>query len=280
MTTVADVIETLETRFPPELAEDWDRNGLVVGDPTARVERVLFAVDPTLAIAQEALEVGATMIVTHHPLLLRGVSTVATTTPGGAVVHRLIEAGCALYNAHTNADAAAGGVADALAEALGVTGTMPLVPSAADPTQGTGRVGQLASPTTLREFADHVAATLPATHHGVRVAGDLDAEVRTVAVVGGSGDAFLEQAAASQADVYVTADLRHHPASSAREAALLRDGRPYLVDVAHFASEWSWLTAAAEHVADATGIDTIVSTYNTDPWTAHVSADHQRSTRG
>lgn len=273
MTTVADVMETLETRFPPELAEQWDRNGLVVGDPAAQVERVLFAVDPTLAIAQEAHEVGATMLVTHHPLLLRGVSTVATTTPGGAVVHRLIQAGCALYNAHTNADAAAGGVADALAEALGIQGTMPLVPSSEDPTQGTGRVGTLADGMTLREFADHVAQALPATHHGVRIAGDLDATVRTVAVVGGSGDAFLDEVTGRDIDIYVTADLRHHPASTAREQAQLLDGRPYLVDVAHFASEWSWLAAAAEHVADATGIDTIVSTYNTDPWTAHIAAD-------
>ncbi|PKQ26502.1 MAG: Nif3-like dinuclear metal center hexameric protein [Actinobacteria bacterium HGW-Actinobacteria-4] len=273
MTTVADVMETLEQRFPLEFAEDWDANGLVVGDPQAEVTKALFAVDPTIAVVNEAIEVGADLLVTHHPLLLRGVNTVASDTAGGAVIHRLIASGCALYNAHTNADASSGGVADALAEAVGIVNPIPLVPIPSDPTQGTGRIGRLKHAMTLREFADHVASVLPATHHGVRVAGDLDALVATVAVVGGSGDSFLEQARRSPADVYLTADLRHHPASTARELASLGDGRPYLVDVAHFASEWSWLAAAAEHVADATGIDTIVSTLNTDPWTAHVRAE-------
>lgn len=272
MTTVADVMETLEQRFPVEFAESWDANGLIVGEPGATVTRVLFAVDPTQAVVQEAAEVGANMIVTHHPLLLRGVTTVAANTPGGAVVHRLIQMGCALYNVHTNADAASGGVADALAEALGIEGGLPLVPHAADPTQGTGRVGRLSEPVTLRDFAQRAAATLPATQHGVRVAGDLDAMVQTVAVVGGSGDSFLGDALAADCDVYVTADLRHHPASTARELAELGDGRPYLVDVSHFASEWAWLAGAAEHLADATGIDTIVSTLNTDPWTARFDA--------
>jgi dinuclear metal center YbgI/SA1388 family protein len=272
MTTVADVIETLETRFPPELAEDWDVNGLAVGDPAADVTRVLFAVDPTLAVVQEALDVGADMLVTHHPLMLRGVTSVAATTSKGAVVHRLITAGCALYTAHTNADSAAGGVADALAEVLGVRGAVPLVPHASDASQGAGRIGRLDSPMSLGDFAARVASVLPATEHGVRVAGDLTATVRTIAVMGGAGDGYLDVALGVDADVFVTADLRHHPASEAREKAELGDGRPFLVDVAHFASEWSWLSGAAEHVADATGIHTIVSTLNTDPWTARFSA--------
>ncbi|WP_430868957.1 Nif3-like dinuclear metal center hexameric protein [Demequina aurantiaca] len=272
MTTVADVIEVLEARFPPERAEDWDVNGLAVGDPAAPVTRIMFAVDPTLAVVEEALDLGADLLVTHHPLMLRGVTSVAANTSKGAVVHRLIAGGCALYNAHTNADVAHGGVADALAAVLGVVDTAPLVPSADDATVGAGRIGRLDDPVTLGEFAHRVAAALPTTAHGVRIAGDLDAEVTTVAVMGGSGDSFLDAARAQRADVYVTADLRHHPASDARDLASLSDGKPFLVDVAHFASEWSWLVAAAEGVADATGIDTIVSNLNTDPWTARVGA--------
>ncbi|WP_296667305.1 Nif3-like dinuclear metal center hexameric protein [Demequina sp.] len=268
MTSVADVMDALESRFPLDLAEDWDVNGLTVGRPEAEVTRALFAVDPTLAVVQEAIDAGCDLIVTHHPLLLRGVSTVNAGTPKGAVIHALIEHGIALYNAHTNADAAGSGVAEALAEVLGVTGGLPLVPLHADAEQGTGRVGRLDTAVTLREFAERAAAVLPRTAHGVRVAGDLDGIVRTVAVVGGSGDSFLAAARAAGADVYLTADLRHHPASDAREAALLGDGRPYLVDVAHYASEWTWLEAAAEYLGDAAGIDTIVSTLNTDPWTA------------
>lgn len=268
MTSVADVLDALDSRFPPDLAEDWDVNGLTVGRPEAQVTRALFAVDPTLAVVEEAIEAGCDLIVTHHPLLLRGVTTVSAGTPKGAVIQALIENGIALINAHTNADHAGTGVAEALAAVLGVTGALPLVPLRDDAEQGTGRIGRLDAPITLREFAERAAAVLPRTAHGVRVAGDLDGAVQTVAVVGGAGDSFLAAAAAAGADVYLTSDLRHHPASDAREAALLAGGRPYLVDVAHYASEWTWLAAAAEYLGDATGIDTIVSTLITDPWTA------------
>lgn len=269
MTTVADIADILERRFPLHLAEDWDVNGLTVGDPTADVKRVLFAVDPTLAVVQEAIDIDADLIVTHHPLLLRGVQQLPVTSGKGAVVHQLIAHNISLYNAHTNADHATDGVSEALAAALGVTVSTPLRPLGDDRTQGTGRIGPLPGPVTLAEFAQHVAAALPPTAHGVRVAGDLDATVTTIAVCGGSGDSFLDDARALGADVYVTADLRHHPASDFRELADLGDGRPFLIDVAHSASEWAWLRAAAEHVADAAGVDTTVSTLNTDPWTAH-----------
>src|SRR5690554_1293546 len=107
MATVAEIAEILESRFDPSLAEEWDINGLTVGDPEGHVTKVLFAVDPTLAIVDEAIEVGAQLIVTHHPLMLRGVTDVAVTNPKGAVVHRAVSHGIAMYNAHTNADAAA-----------------------------------------------------------------------------------------------------------------------------------------------------------------------------
>jgi len=140
----------------------------------------------------------------------------------------------------------------------------------ASPT-GAGRIGDLPEPLTLDAFARRVADALPATAQGVRVSGDLGAPVRTVAVCGGSGDSFLSAVRDSGADVYLTADLRHHPTSEAREA--VRSARPYLVDVAHWASEWPWLrhaAAALEADVAATGADvrTRVSTLVTDPWTA------------
>ncbi len=272
MTTVGEIVAILDRYFPPRLAEEWDAPGLSVGDPTAPVERVLFAVDPVMAVADEAADWSATMLVTHHPLMLRGVTSVAANTGKGAVVHRLILAGCALYSAHTNADAASPGVADALAEAIGLTKTHPLVPDGAEPALGTGRVGSLTTPATLRQFAQTVADALPATAPGVRVAGDLDALIRTVAVLGGSGGSFLEAACVADVDAYVTADLRHHPASEARELALLTDGRPALVDVSHFASEWLWLDAAAARLKAEAGVETRVSTLNTDPWTGRFGA--------
>jgi len=263
MITVADVLSLLEQRFPPDLAEDWDVNGLTVGDPAAPVSRVLLAVDPTLAVAEEAIAMGADLLITHHPLMLRGVTSVAANTVKGAVVHRLASAGVALANAHTNADHAQGGVSDALAAALGVTVTSPLVPI--DATTGTGRVGTITT-TTLGEFAARAATALPPTAGGVLFAGPADAEVTKVAVVGGAGDGFLDAAFAAGVDAYVTADLRHHPASDAREAANLRGGKPYLVNVSHAASESLWLEGLSREI-ERLGVECAVSRLNTDPWT-------------
>lgn len=268
MTTIADAVAWLERRFPPALAEDWDAPGLAVGDPSRPLERVHFAVDPTLDVAREAVAQGAQLLVTHHPLMLRGVTSVAATSAIGAVVHTLIEGGCAQLAAHTNADAASGGTNDALAAALGMTVEGPLEPDAADGAVGSGRVGRVA-PQRLADFAALVARALPPTAGGVLFAGDADGVVERVAVVGGSGGSFLDAAVAAEVDAFVTADLRHHPATDAREAARLRGGRPYLVSFSHAASESLWLADAARELADALGVAASVSTLNTDPWTGH-----------
>ncbi|MFC9895401.1 Nif3-like dinuclear metal center hexameric protein [Nocardia sp. NPDC127579] len=128
MTTLAELIEVLEAAYPPKLAESWDSVGLVCGDPADEVTRVLFAVDATAGVVEEAIDWRAQALVVHHPLLLRGVDSVAASTPKGALVHRLIRSGCALFSAHTNADSADPGVSDALAAALGLTVTRPLDP--------------------------------------------------------------------------------------------------------------------------------------------------------
>jgi len=398
--TLADAVALLERRYPPSGAEAWDAVGLVCGDPDQPVRKVLFAVDPTAAVVDEAIAWGADLLVTHHPLLLRAVHSVAAISFKGALVHRLIRAGVALHVAHTNADAAVGGVADALADAVGLVDVVPLVPAPAEPldkhvvfvpvthaeavvdalaaagagrigeytraawtTTGTGtftpsaaanpaigtagvvehvaearvemvaprrsrdavveamravhpyeepafdvlelagwdaatgigRVGRLAEPVTLREFGTRVAACLPATEQGVRLAGDLDAIVTRVAVVGGSGDSLFDAVRAAGADAYLTADLRHHPVSELRERAefehsrldpaqrAAEPSRPFLVDVAHFASEWPWLERAAtalvvDLAALGTTVVTRVSTVRTDPWTARLASSERTPT--
>lgn len=404
--TLADVVAILDGWFPPSTAESWDAPGTVCGDPVAPVRRVLFAVDPTAAVVDEALAWGADLLVTHHPLFLRPVHSVAATTYKGALVHRLVRGGCALHAAHTNADAAAGGVADALADLMGLTGVRPLIPLggeardahvvfvprthtqavldamaaagagavgdysraaffgegtgtflpgpgarpaigtpgvvdevpehrlemiaprarraavlramvAAHPYEepafdvveladvpgdtGIGRVGELAEPLTLRDLAQRLVDALPRTAHGVRVAGDPAAPVRRVAVVGGAGDSLFDAVRGAGADVYVTADLRHHPASELRERAALEAGTsdpdrgtPYLVDVSHAASEWPWLAGTArrleravEDLRPGTTVETRVSTLRTDPWTfrldpqaPHAPSDPQQPSGG
>jgi hypothetical protein len=133
---------------------------------------------------------------------------------------------------------------------------------------GTGRIGDVAE-TTLAGFARAVDAALPATAHGVRVAGDPDRVVRRVAVCGGAGDFLLDTVLRTDVDVYVTSDLRHHPAAEFLEKAeLLEAGGPALVDVAHWAAEWTWLPVVRKRLADALDdtVESRVSTLCTDPW--------------
>jgi len=279
--SLRDVVAALESLYPLDSAADWDRVGLVVGDLDQPVRRVLFALDPTLAVIDEAREWDADLLVTHHPLLLRGVHSVATSSAKGASVTALVRAGVALWVGHTNADVADPGVSTVLADAVGLADQRPL---STEGGPAIGRVGVLASPLTLVEFADVVAAALPDTAGGIRVSGDPDAVVRTVAVMGGSGDDRFDEVRASGADVYVTADLRHHPVLEAREEA--RGGTPYLIDAGHWATESLWLASgrerlmtALEQVPGATRVESRVSAIRTEPWTFVVGANAARVDR-
>lgn len=271
---VRDVVEALEQRYPPRLAESWDAVGLVCGDPETVIQRVLFCVDPVESTVDEVIEFGAQLLVAHHPLLLRGVHGVPANDPKGRLLHRLIRSGIGLYCAHTNADSANPGVSDALAEALGLTVTGPLRPHADSPETGLGRIGRLPEAEPFSAFLRRVADRLPTTAWGVRGAGDSDRPIRTVAVCGGSGDSYLGAATDAEVDAYVTADLRHHPAGEhLSRADVPGTSVPALVDVAHWASEWPWCQQAADAVG-ATLPDTVevlVSTRRTDPWTSHAA---------
>lgn len=128
MTTVGDIRSILDTAYPPALAESWDAVGLICGDPADEVHKVAFALDCTQAVAEEAVRLGAQMLVVHHPLLMRGVTSVAADTPKGKVIHTLIRGGVALFAAHTNADSARPGVNDRLAELVGIAPGRPILP--------------------------------------------------------------------------------------------------------------------------------------------------------
>lgn len=245
---------------------------MVAGRPEQLIRRIHWAVDPVQAVADEAVEMGADLLITHHPLFLKPVNSMAATTFKGKVVHTLIENSCALITAHTNADSAVGGVSDVLAEILGLENIEPL--AAADEglvEEGIGRVGTLQQAMRLEEFAARVYSAMPAVAGGVRVAGDADGIVSKVAITGGAGDSLFDYVRHHEADVYITADLRHHPASEAREQAMMGSDRPYLIDVSHFASEWLWLPAGANALERALADDgftvtSAVSALNTDPW--------------
>jgi len=264
MPSLADVVDLLHSWYPPATADSSDAVGLVTGDPLAEVARVMFAVDPTIEVAREAVEWAADLLVVHHPLFLTPVSSVAATTPKGRTLHTLMSGGCALLTAHTNADRAASGVSESLALALGMRDLSPIrsTPGDAGTGTGTGRVGTI-DEMSLDQLAALVAEVLPTTTHGVRVAGERDRPVRRVAVCGGSGDFLLDELVDSDVDVFVTSDLRHHPA-----AEFLEKQGPALVDVPHWAAEWTWLPVVRARLRAALGdtVESRVSEIVTDPW--------------
>ncbi|MFC4244449.1 Nif3-like dinuclear metal center hexameric protein [Gryllotalpicola reticulitermitis] len=262
---LSEVLAVAERLWPSTGAESWDAPGLVTGALQQPVAAIQLSVDAVAASVDEAIASGADLMIAHHPLLLRGVTSVAETHYKGALLAKLIRSDTALLAAHTNADVVAAGTSAVLADRLGLVDQRPIDPSAT-PGTGIGRVGQLAEPTTLGRLARAVAELLPATAAGVRVAGGYDHPIRTVAVCGGAGDSLLGEPAVLEADAYITADLRHHPASEAREQHLIGAG-PALIDVSHWASEWLWLdVAAAQLRALLPEASVTVSDVRTDPW--------------
>jgi dinuclear metal center YbgI/SA1388 family protein len=269
-TSVADVLAVVETLWPIAGAEEWDAAGLLSGSPVGEVASIHLAVDAVLDTVDEAIEIGADVLLVHHPLLFRGVTTVAQDQYKGAALSRLIKADCALVCAHTNADVVETGTSAVLAEKLGLVDSQPIVtsPNAANlrPSRGIGRVGNLPEPISLGRLARLLGEILPPTASGIRVSGNFDAPIGTVALCAGAGDQYLTEPLVRSADVYVTSDLRHHPASEASENSRIGSG-PALIDISHWASEWLWLeTAAGELRAALAGVTVTVSELRTDPW--------------
>ena len=187
---LAEVLDIIENLWPVSGAEEWDAPGLVVGSPDHAVSSIHVMVDATVESVAEALAQGANLIVSHHPLLLRGVTSVAESTYKGRIVADLIRGGAALYAAHTNADVVPTGTSAQLADLLELVDQSPIAPSAT-PGHGLGRAGTLPAPMSLYELAVKVGEFLPQTAVGPVVAGDPEAIVSSVALCAGAGDGEL-----------------------------------------------------------------------------------------
>ncbi len=265
MTTLREVVEYAHTLWPLSGAEEWDAPGLVVGSLDHEIHKILFAVDAVSDTVMQSIENDVDLLITHHPLLMRSVTSVAEDRYKGHLVSELIRANVSLLAAHTNADVVVDGVSDVLARSIGVDNLVPLVPGS-QPQTGIGRLGVLTQEMTLGQLAQLLADVLPNTAGGVKVSGEFSQPVSRVAVCGGAGDSLLSNPEVLSADVYITSDLRHHPAQEFREQALLTDG-PALIDISHWAAEWLWLDTAASQLQEKfPDIDVEVSDLRTDPW--------------
>lgn len=271
--TLKEIITIVDRLWPQSLAQGWDSVGLVVGEVGNKIEKILFAVDPVDSVVDEAILENCQLIITHHPLFLKGVTSVAATSSKGALVHKLIKNNIALLTVHTNGDSVFPGVSDALMNIFGLKETRPLEllsDSFGEFEQvGLGRVGVLPEAMLLQDFSLQLLERIPKTVGGIKIAGDPSFLVKKVAMCGGSGDSLFDEVVFAQADVYVTADLKHHAALEFRQRVGF--GKIALIDVSHWASEWVWLSLAAELLEKEIfslgyKIFAKLSLFSTDPW--------------
>ena len=206
---VGDVMRVLDAIAPIPLAEEWDNVGLLAGDPEKAVDTVLCALELSPEVLREASATGAQMIVTHHPILFRGRKNLREDDAEGAMLCGLVRGGLALAAMHTNFDNAHPGVNDALASALNLRETEGLEHGMC--------VGTLSPALPLKEFAAQVEHTLGGV---VRVFGDPDRLINRVALLGGSGGDFTDQARAYGADAFITGEIGYHKATLAAQEGL------------------------------------------------------------
>lgn len=226
--TVKEIAETIEAFAPLTLQEDYDNAGLQVGDPRATVHAVMLGLDVTMDVLEEAIRRKCGMVVSHHPLIFRGLRNLTGADETQRICMRALAAGVAIYSAHTNLDSAWNGVSHEMAHILGVRDLRALVPSAADPRAGLGVIGDI-NPTPKLEFLRNVKEkfSVKALRYSTQSSAIV---VKRVALCGGSGASFIRDAMRAGADVYVTGDVKYHDFASYGNDMLI-------ADIGHYESE-------------------------------------------
>jgi dinuclear metal center YbgI/SA1388 family protein len=250
-----ETLRRLDALAPLRLAGAWDNVGLLL-QGTGPIHRVGLAIDLTEPVADELLDADVDLIVSYHPPLFGGKKRLTEATPRDRTLLRLIRAGVHVYSPHSALDAAARGMADWLLDPFGAASEVhPIEPDAVDPTVGAGRRATLASPVPLKTLLPTIAEHLGLSH--LRVAGDEEAEVSTVAVCPGAGGSLF--AGIRHADLFLTGEMRHHDVLArveAGQAVVLTD---------HTNTERGYLPRLAERLEDALGLPVVRSRIDADP---------------
>lgn len=219
---INEFVEIMNEIAPAELAWEYDNPGLLIGTDRDEIHKVLVALDCSIATAKEAVEWGADLLLTHHPVFFGGVKRILPDDPETAAPYMLLRNGIALFAAHTNLDAADGGVNDCLAKVLGLENIEKLPP------ENMGRIGTLSRPASFGEFAKLVEEKLQTR---VRITGRADTMISKVAMIGGAGAGDIFAAKAAGADVYITGEMKHHLALQAEVMGLC------VIEAGHYETE-------------------------------------------
>lgn len=226
------IIEELEKRYPVCAAEAWDNPGLLAGKSDREVKKVYVTLDVTNEAVREAVEWGADLVLSHHPMIFSAMKQINDGGFIGKKVIELLEHHISYYAMHTNFDVCK--MAEINASLLGLTDCKPLeVTNPEKPEEGIGRVGNLPQEMTLQQLAEAVkeAYQLP----WVKVCGDLTAPVTRAAVCGGSGKSMTADAIRQGAQVYITGDIDHHTALDALDQGL------FFIDAGHYGTEYFFM---------------------------------------
>jgi len=257
-TTVKTIADFLNEFAPLELAEEWDNVGLLLGDDTASVEKVLTCLTLTEDVADEAVTAGVQLVVSHHPILFRKVQRLTNQSPEGRIVLKLAAAGVAVYSPHTGHDSAAGGINQQLATRLLLNDITPIRPRDDEPASGSGRCGTLAVSMTVPEFLEHVKSSLDIEK--LQYASGDGRSIARVGVACGSAAEFLGDADRRDCDALVTGEARFHALLEARSRGVA------MVLLGHYDSE----RPAMEHMAEVLsqefpGVNVTASEQESDP---------------
>ena len=260
------IVTFIEEFAPPARQEPWDNTGWQINLCSGDISKVLVALEVTSEVIAEAKEVGAELILTHHPLLFSPVKVIDKNTVKGRYIAELIKCGISVYSAHTSFDSAQYGMNDTLAELMGLINVSPYPPigngNAWEQTSQIMRVGELESPTKFGDIIK-IAETAFDMQRRLKVVGDPDRLIKRVAVCGGGGGDFIESMLGSEIDLYITSDVKHHEAQFAREGGLA------LIDGGHNGTEKHFVQVVSERLIHEFGDDiTIIETsHSADPFT-------------
>lgn len=253
MARVKDVISLFNEIAPEEnvVRDDYDNVGLLVGKASSEVGKVLCCLDATEEVVDEAVRIGAQMIICHHPMIFAPIRSVTEETVVGRKIITAIENGISIYAAHTNLDFSENGINDYLAELIGLS-KLEVMDAYISKYAGLGRVGTLSAPTTAAALKRNVENLLADKY--VRLIGEPYDAVERVAVINGAGGgdtAYIDMAVRAEADCLITADVKHHVAVYAKENGLT------VIEPQHYTMEYCYISQLTERLRDEASLAAI-----------------------
>lgn len=222
---ISDIINAIEEYAPLHLQESYDNSGLQVGNREMRATAALLTVDITLSTINEAIQKGCNLIVSHHPLIFKGVKSITGITETEQIITKAIKNDIAIYSSHTSMDSTWEGVSHILAHKIGVQVTAPLQPTS--PETGLGIIGSI-EPTNCLEYLKEIKNRLNLS--SLKYVGDTTRTISRIAICGGSGASLISDAKAAKADLYITGDVKYHD-------FITNSNDIIIADIGHYESE-------------------------------------------